>query len=189
MPGPNGPTSGPDLDAIAAHRPYHHLIRRLLQRSGVRPTEIEDAHQDVLTALVVSLPSHWPVKSLEAFIATITLRRAADCHRRRARSERLSTDGDAADSAVAPDSQQGIPPPDRASLLKERVRTLDVLLGRMDPELREVFILIEIEEMGVEAVAAALEMLESTVRSRRDRARKQFEELIRRHQAEKKRRG
>lgn len=175
---PNVDAEPHDPDGIAAHRPYYTLARRILRWHRVPPQDIEDVVQETMIAFVRRVPAIEavaPVRSMSALLARFTADKAADYWREeRARDPIVQVEDE---RTGTPDSQ-GIPRPDQAGLLKERTRALDLLLDRMEPHLREVFVLIELGEMKVEKVMDALGIPEGTVRSRRDRARKRFEELI-----------
>jgi len=148
-----------------------------LRRKGVWAQDMEDVHQSVLVAAIECLPSAGAVRSMEALLATLSLRHAADqVHRRRERPV-MEYDGDTA--AAPPSSRQPIPRPDSAYALKEQSEALDAVLDRMDPELVDVFILVELVEMTLEQAAEALGISTTTARSRLRRARVQFEELCR----------
>jgi RNA polymerase sigma factor (sigma-70 family) len=108
-------------------------------------------------------------------IASITRCRAVDYLRERGRRGLVVPYEE--EVTPGPPSSQRIPTPDEAYLLKQRAGALDDLLGRMKPELRGVFVLIDLERLTVDEVAQALGVPESTVRSRLRRARAQFEDL------------
>ena len=60
----------------------------------------------------------------------------------------------------------------------EAIRTLERILGRMDPEKRMAFLLMDIEEMKASEVAEVLEINVNTVYSRLRLAREQFKLLL-----------
>jgi RNA polymerase sigma-70 factor, ECF subfamily len=167
----------PTADEIAADRSYHALIRRILLRKGVDGQDVADVHQEVIMAVIAYVPSLGQVRSMEALIARISLRHADDYLKARNRHGWPEA-YDEETAAPPPSSQQSIPAPEKASLLKERARALDVLLGRMEPEIRDAFILVELEEMTLRETAEALDLPDTTVKSRLDRARERFEELL-----------
>jgi RNA polymerase sigma-70 factor (ECF subfamily) len=188
----NDPTDRPptdplkeDANAIANHRPYHQLVRRLLHWKGVHKDDIEDAHQDVFVAIFECLPRVKPVRSMEALLAKTCFRHAATyVRRKKVRGPVMEYADDTGPSL--PESQR-IPAPEGANILKQRAEALNRVLARMEHELREVFVLIEIEEMDYEATMEALEIGDALLRSRLRRARKQFAELARLVRAELKR--
>jgi RNA polymerase sigma factor (sigma-70 family) len=171
----------PTPDEIAAHRPYHRLVRRILLLGGVRgEADVEDRQQNVFMAVLKTVGSERAagreVSSMEGLFSRVAVAQAAEHHRDRARRGNVGQYDD--EEAVAPDSQQGIPTPRRAALLKERAGALELLLERMEPELRAPFILVDIEEMRMQQTADLLSLPYSTVRWRVDQARKRFEALM-----------
>jgi RNA polymerase sigma-70 factor (ECF subfamily) len=69
------------------------------------------------------------------------------------------------------------PSPERELLEREKLSQLDAILGEMEEPLRVAFVLYELEEMTMAAIAEALEVPPGTVASRLRRARERFEEL------------
>jgi RNA polymerase sigma factor (sigma-70 family) len=171
--------SRPTPDEIAAHRPFHRLVRRILIHGGVREPDVEDRHQNVFLAVLLMVDSERAagreVSSMERLLSRVAIAQVAEHHR--ARAVRGSVMPYEDDGAAGPDSTQGIPTPHRAVALKERAGALELLLERMEPKLRAVFILVEIEEMGVQDAADVLELPHPTVKGRLTRARKRFEAL------------
>jgi hypothetical protein len=119
-----------DPHAIANHRPYHRLVRRLLRFRGVPDRDIEDVHQDLFIAMIDCLPSVRPVRSMEALLARTSFRLAATYLRKQRVRGPIMEYGD--DGPAGP-SSPGIPAPEAANILKERTLALDKILGRMDP--------------------------------------------------------
>jgi RNA polymerase sigma factor (sigma-70 family) len=66
---------------------------------------------------------------------------------------------------------------DRLSMAQTRTRLLEALAG-LDPRDRDVVVLVAWEELTYEEVAAALDIPLGTVRSRLNRARRVFRELL-----------
>jgi RNA polymerase sigma-70 factor (ECF subfamily) len=64
---------------------------------------------------------------------------------------------------------------DEALATRDQLRLLEALLEGMDFDLREVFVLSEIEEMTSAAIASLLVVPEGTVKSRLRRAREDFD--------------
>jgi RNA polymerase sigma-70 factor (ECF subfamily) len=161
-------------EGIAAHRPYHHLIRRIVRAKGVPEPDAEDAQQDVLMAAIEADRSG-NVRSMRGLISAIALRWVADyCRAKGKRGPVLEHD----DSRPAPDAEESFPEPDLFAVRKERVKALHAILEQMEPDLRDVFILIDIEELGGKEAAAILEIDVAALRQRIRRARERFAELI-----------
>jgi RNA polymerase sigma-70 factor (ECF subfamily) len=68
-------------------------------------------------------------------------------------------------------------------------KLLDRLLDEMDPQIRSVFVLYELEEMTMGEIANLLEIPGGTVASRLRRARTEFKSLVRRLQGQTNRRA
>ncbi len=104
-----------------------------------------------------------------AFLRGVALRVAS--HARRARQRRPE---DPQESLEAIPWEAG-PSVEDALATRDALRLLEALLDGMEMDLREVFVLSEIEEMTSGAIAALLEIPEGTVKSRLRRAREDFD--------------
>jgi len=74
-----------------------------------------------------------------------------------------------------------IEPPDRAPPATQRIHDrelLEMALARLDPELRCVFLLREVEELSYTQIADAVDLPEGTVASRLSRAREQLQRIL-----------
>lgn len=151
-------------DAVEEH---YEVLWRFLRRMGVEEHQVEDAAQQVL--LVFSRrASEVPHQAVRSFLLGTALRVASDWRRSGARRG----------EAVAIDSlsEQAHPGPDAEQVLADREmrRLLDRVLDSLSPELRAVFVLAELEEMTMAAIARALSIPPGTVASRLRRAREVF---------------
>jgi RNA polymerase sigma-70 factor (ECF subfamily) len=143
-------------------RRHAGLVWRILRRSGLRPADAEDAIQDVFWILLQRLDAVAPAAE-QAFLVTTALRVAAD--RRRSKWNRAVTE--ALDPEVAaPDALS----PEEAAELRRGRTLIDEALGALDREEREVFVLLELEQMTREQVAVVLGLAPGTVASRMRRA-------------------
>jgi RNA polymerase sigma-70 factor (ECF subfamily) len=183
------PRSGPrDPTGIAAHEPYLRLIRGVLVTRKVPSADLEDVRQDVVMGVLRAVASPEPVRSMRKLIVYIAGCRAVSHLRRAALRRGLPLDEEAEGGSV-PESQRAFPDPHRAIEERERAAALPLLLERLPPKLREVFCLVDLEEMTVAGAARALGLKESTARLRYNRARERFEELRGPVRAEIERRG
>jgi RNA polymerase sigma-70 factor (ECF subfamily) len=183
------PPSGPrDPEGIAAHGPYLRLIRGILVAKKVPHNDVEDVQQDVVIDVLRAVASPVPIRSMRKLITRISHATAAN-HFRRAALRRCLPFDDALEGGAAPASQRTFPEPDRALEERERAAALPLLLEKLEPELRDVFLLIDIEQKTAAEAAQVLGLKESTVRWRRDRARARFEVLVRQVRAESERLG
>lgn len=146
---------------------HYEVLWRFLRRMGVEEHQVEDAAQQVLLVFV-RRASDVPREAMRSFLLGTALRVASDWRRSGARRA----------EAVAIDSlsDQAHPGPDAEQLVthREMRRLLDRVLDSLSPELRAVFVLAELEEMTMSAIARALAIPPGTVASRLRRARELF---------------
>jgi RNA polymerase sigma-70 factor (ECF subfamily) len=172
-----GPTSPARMrELLDAHFDF---VWRLLCRLGVPRPDLDDAAQQVFLATSRKLAAI-PPENERTFLYGTALRVAAtvkrDTRRRQRWLEPAAPDADAASTEPAPDEEL------------ERRRALaflDEVLLELDDELREVFVLCEIEELSAPRVAAIVEIPVGTVASRLRRARQAFQQHVKRLQAQK----
>jgi RNA polymerase sigma-70 factor (ECF subfamily) len=145
-------------------------VWRVLRRNGVPAADADDAVQKVF--LVLSRKAHGvePGRELPFLLRTAVFvaSEARRKQRRRRESKESSFDQRSSDR----------PNPEHELLERERLSQLDGILKEMDEPLRVVFVLYEIEELTMAAIAEILEVPLGTVASRLRRARAQFEELV-----------
>jgi RNA polymerase sigma-70 factor (ECF subfamily) len=169
---PAGPVDSRQARVAGLVRRHAALVWRILRRGGLRPADADDATQEVFWILTQRLDAVAP-PSEQAFLVTTALRVAAD-HRRskwnRSVTEALDPEAAALDA---------LSPEEASELLHARV-LLDEALGALDRDEREVFVLVELEQMTREEVAALLGLAPGTVASRMRRAREAFEGATRR---------
>jgi RNA polymerase sigma-70 factor, ECF subfamily len=174
---------GISMTAVSTLSPYAHAdtgrlrgmvdahwvsIGRITRTLGVPEAEIEDALQQVFIVAAQKL-SAIDLGKERAFLVQVAVNVAARVRRRRAKSR------EELDEAIADASDSGA---SSAEDQLDRERALSVLgriLDAMDDDVREVFVLHEIEEMTMAEIAATLELAPGTVASRLRRAREQFE--------------
>jgi len=165
--------SGADSDVLIATLLHLHFdfIWRLLKRLGV--AEAEDAAQQVFTVAWKRIGDITAGKE-KAFLVGIALNVGADA--RRARQRRLE-DGAELDELPAP-------LPDASDLLDQRRArvVLDEILATLTAELREAFVLFEVEQLKVREVAELLGIPPGTAASRLRRAREAFRAELERRQ-------
>jgi RNA polymerase sigma-70 factor, ECF subfamily len=164
--------SGRVEDAV---RSYLTLVWQVLRRSGLRPSDADDATQDVFWVFA-QRSDDVPEAATRAFLVGTALRVASD--RRKSKWNCAVTE---------PIDQEVLTavgcPPDEQVQLRRQTRLLDDLLTKMAPDESEIFILFEIEEMTRTEVAAALGIPEGTAASRLRRARDSFERLLQRSES------
>lgn len=140
-----------------------------LRRMGVRPSQLEDAAQDVFIVVHRQLGGFEGRSSVRTWIAGVAWRVASEYRRHESRKgaeplpEELPAPG---------------PDPHRAAVHAEAVRLLDELLQRLDHDKRAVFVLADIEGLTVPDIAGALGVNLNTVYARLRAARKIFERAL-----------
>jgi RNA polymerase sigma-70 factor (ECF subfamily) len=151
------------------------FIWRCLRRMGIPAGDVDDAAQQVFLVASSKLASIAP-GSERAFLFSTASRIAANA--RRAVHRR-----DEAHRQLAHDDPEHLPSQEELTD-QLRARTLmDQVLGEMPDDLREAFVLFELEELSVGEVAEILEIPMGTVGSRLRRAREDFQERVRRRKA------
>ena len=145
-------------------------VWRFLRRLGVPDDSVDDAAQDVF--LVASRRiEEIRFGSEQAFLFSTAFRIARTHHRTQTREvlEELDTEPDTA-------------PTPEDSLDDKRSRELAYrLLDELDPEVRHVFVLYELEGMTMQQIGQLLEVPQGTVASRLRRAREDFQARLERH--------
>jgi RNA polymerase sigma-70 factor (ECF subfamily) len=147
------------------------FIGRTLRAFGASETDVDDGVQQVCLVLADKLDRIEP-HAERAFVFQTAHRIASRVRRTRARRlEEPYEDMNAPVTAVTPEQ-----------LVDER-QAFDVLAGlldALDDDLRQVFVLYEIEDFTMAAIAEALDIPPGTVASRLRRGREQFELRARR---------
>jgi RNA polymerase sigma-70 factor (ECF subfamily) len=156
---------------------YVDFVWRTLRRHGVPPDDTHDAIQEVFLAVHRTLGAFEGRSSLPTWLFTICRSVARDrrerAHQRHevVRSDLLVDDVDErADAAARVEHNR-------------RLAQLETILGGMEAELRDVFVLFEIEDLTGEEISEALAVPLGTVYSRLQVARKIFKRDVARLEA------
>jgi RNA polymerase sigma-70 factor, ECF subfamily len=147
---------------------HWQVVGRLLRHLGVPQSDVDDGIQHVFLVAAEKLEAIRP-DAERAFLLRTAVNIAARVRREKARSgSREVMTGLAEDAA---DTQKGAD-----ELLDESaaLRTLDRILSRMDEDVREVFVLYEVEELTMAKISELLEVPPGTVASRLRRGRETF---------------
>lgn len=156
-------------NATVAH---YDFVWRGLRRLGVRPNDVKDAAQEVFVVLSLKIGNVAEGAEKSFLFHTVT-RIAANTRRRRAR--RSAENGvDDLDVHADPDD----PNPESLADMSGRLRLLDSLLAALQPDLRAVVILCELENMTAAEAAALLQIPPGTAASRLRRARAELSSAI-----------
>lgn len=165
-------------DFVAVYETYIDFVWRTARRLGVVQGSVDDVVQETFLVVHRRL-NEAQITSLRGWIYGIAVSVVRN-HRRtlRRKSPHLQNEGgspdDLADESVSPFdlTQQA-----------EAVKILHQVLSRLDDEQREVFVLIELEELTTSEVAEALGINANTVASRLRLARANFEQAAARVRA------
>lgn len=153
---------------------HFSFLWRYLRRMGLSEADADDAVQQVFVVFARRLSEVDGGKERAFLVATAA--RVLSEHRRAARRRRESpeTFAELEDDGPAPDA------------IADRRRSralLDQALGQMSDDLKEVFVLFELEEMSTADIAAVLSLPAGTVASRLRRARESFRGIVARMRA------
>ena len=176
---PDAPASG-GLAFAGVYEGHFEFVYRTVRRLGVAESAAEDVTQEVFVIVHRSLEAFEGRSSVRTWLFGIA-RNVAYRHRRTL-SRRIATtqdDGRALDAAHDEAARSAHDLAERS----EAARVLDQLLGEMDDDKREAFVLVELEEMSMPEVAEALGINVNTAYTRLRAARQQFEAALARHRA------
>lgn len=148
---------------------HFDFVWRYLRRMGVADGDADDGAQRVFLTASERLGDIRP-GSERAFLRGVALRVAS--HARRSYRRRGEEAFDDTFGEARPDQQ---PLPDELAEAEAGRRLVEAILDEMDLELREVFVLFEIEELSSQEIAALLDIPQGTAKSRLRRAREDFE--------------
>ena len=175
------PSPGEQLTFDQVYERYLPFVWRSLVALGVPDARVEDAAQDVFVAVHAGLASFEGRSRLTTWLYGIARHVAREHIRRRIRERR---DADELARLPAPPVDT---PEDEARIAESR-RLLRSLLDQLEPAKREVFALVEIEQIPVKEVADMLGQKENTIWSRLRLARREFQAHVARLQARSKER-
>jgi RNA polymerase sigma-70 factor (ECF subfamily) len=158
------------------------FVWRNARRLGVRSESLDDVVQEVFLVVHRRMPELAQHDSMRAWLFGILVRVVQNYRRHVKRKDpRARSNEPVVDPTLVPDSD-GTDPHVQAER-DDAVRLIQRVLQDMDLEKREVFILVELEEMNVAEVAEGLQVNAHTIQSRVRAARKQFESILVQHKA------
>ncbi len=165
---PEVPVARPAADHARLERmfaAYHATVWRILRRRGLSRDAASDATQEAFTIAVERLREIQPDDE-RAFLIRAALQVARTLGRRNLRWQ-LEDDMDQR-RLEARDTDQR----------RADIELCDLALAKVDPDLAEVFVLFELEELSSPEIASLLEIPLGTVASRLRRARKEFRDVF-----------
>ncbi|SDF90274.1 RNA polymerase sigma factor [Pseudonocardia oroxyli] len=154
-------TSG-DVDAYEVLvRRHRDRIYRIALRMLGDPHDAEDVAQDVVIQLWTALAGFAGTSAFTTWLYRVVVNRCITVARARKPVQPVVDDD---------------PPPshgaDDVAVARQRARAAMNAVAALPPDLRTVFVLHQIEELGYQEVASILELPEPTVRGRLHRARR-----------------
>lgn len=165
-----------ELRVEQVYEAHVDFVWRSARSLGVRETNIDDVVQEVFVVVQRRLAEFEGRSDIKTWLFGIT-RRVVRAHVRQLIRSRSQTET----SAELADPNAACAESQLASL--EGARLLYAMLDELEPDLREVFVLSELEEMSGPAIAQALELELSNVYARVRRARLAFDAALRRYRA------
>ena len=159
------------------YREHFAAVWRGLRRLGVADAALEDAAQDVFLVVHRKHADFARRSSLRTWIFGIVVRVAKD-YRRAERRHRRRVASLATDAGV---DAHVTPTPAEQAERSEANRVLHAVLAALDEELREVLVLVELEELSTQDAAALLGLRVRTCQRRLQTARAAFESALAAH--------
>ena len=154
---------------------HFEAIWRTLARIRVPSADLADCVQQVFVVASRRMASI-AIGSERSFLIGTAIHVARDARRALGRRREVPED-----EGVEPPSLD--PQPDELADQRRLRALLDQVLAAMPDELREVFVLFELEEMSTPEIATLLEIPTGTAASRLRRAREEFDRRVARLQA------
>lgn len=165
------PPDSADFGALYAG--HFRAVWRTLQRLGVHPGSVDDATQEVFVTAWRRWDDFEGRSSERTWLLGIAIRVASDTRRKQRPTEEVS-----------PELQTSGPGPETMAASKEVSRRVEQLLAKLEPERREVLLLVDLEGYSVPEVATATGVNLNTLYTRLRAARQQFEDLVKREAEE-----
>jgi RNA polymerase sigma-70 factor (ECF subfamily) len=159
------PPDSADFGALYAE--HFRAVWRTLQRLGVHPGSVDDAAQEVFVTAWKKWDDFEGRSTQRTWLLGIAIRVASDTRRKQRPTEEVS-----------PRLPMGGPGPEAATASREVGRRVEQLLAKLEPERREVLLLVDVEGYSVPEVATATGVNLNTLYTRLRAARQQFEDLV-----------
>jgi RNA polymerase sigma-70 factor (ECF subfamily) len=180
-PDPAHPAAGHEHAFADVYDLTAELVWRAVGRLGVPEPAVEDVVQEVFLVVHRRLAEFEGRSSVRTWVYGIAVH-AARAHRRTMVRRPLAAQGAA---GVEPETLRDDPRREPDALLERAQATqlLGVLLDQLEPDLREVFVLAELEEMTAAEIGEVLGISPNTVSSRLRLARRDFDRALTRERA------
>ncbi|MDX2015683.1 MAG: sigma-70 family RNA polymerase sigma factor [Myxococcaceae bacterium] len=171
--GPPPPLPG---DFAALYEQHLTFVWNNCRRLGVQPAQLDDAVQDVFLAVYRRLPEFRGEASFKTWLFHFVLRVSAT-YRRAGRATQRRLDAQAAEPS------RPVATPDSAVEGRQAAEVMYRVLDALTEERRELFVLVELEELSVADAARVLELNQNTAHSRLRDARRDFAQAVERERA------
>lgn len=162
----------PEFDQL--YEEHCDFVWRSLRRLGVAEAHLPDSTQEVFLAAFRHWGSFEGRASMKTWLFSIARGIARDYRRSAALRWTEPLDEMVPDARACPAAE---------AEFREAAALMNTLLNRLEAPKREVFVLVELEQMQLPEVADALGINVNTAYSRLRTARKDFEQALARHQA------
>lgn len=165
---PEAAPARPEHERVRLERMFvahHALVWRTMRRRGLSPDAAADVTQQTFVVAAERLADIAP-DSERAFLLGTALRVSQSLGRKTMRWQ------------LEEDMDQRVAEAGNLGDARAAVQLCDLALAKVDPELAEVFVMFELEELSSPEIAAALEIPLGTVASRLRRAREQFRVVV-----------
>lgn len=172
------PTAPADLSFKALYQQHFDFVWSSARRLGIEPSGMDDLIQEVFLVIHSKVHTLEKPHSLRSWIYGI-VRRVASNHRREKRVHANAV-SDLPGYADAPSQE---PTPLEQTERNARLQILLGLLNELEEYKREIFALVELDELSVPEAAEVLEIPLNTAYSRLRVARQAFEAAVARHEA------
>jgi RNA polymerase sigma-70 factor (ECF subfamily) len=163
---------------FAVYDQYFPYVWRNLRRLGVAPDAVDDVAQDVFLVVHRRLPEFEGRSELRTWLYSIVLHTVRDHRRLVRRKRRPEVGAEPLEASVDPAGG-----PHEEVERAEEVRRLYALLDELDEDLRDVFVLSELEELSAPEIAQVTGANVNTVYGRLARARRAFQAAVARRRA------
>lgn len=164
------PSSPPSFAQV--YEAYFDFVWRSARRLGVPEATLDDVVQDVFVTVYRRLSAFEGRSQLKTWIYGIVRHTVADLRRSARRKPTEALDGELPDPSTTS--------PQEIAAREQGAKLLHAVLQELSVEMREVFVLAELEQLSAPEVAAALELNVNTVYSRLRTARKDFDAALKR---------
>lgn len=167
------------VDATAAapsfrdvYEQHFEFVWRSARRLGVPQAQLDDVVQDVFVTVYRRLPEFEGRSQVKTWVFGILRNTVNDLRRSQRRKPTEALTVEPADHTASG--------PQEAAAREEGARLLHAVLAELAEELREVFVLSELEQLTAPEVASALSVNVNTVYSRLRAARRDFDAALKR---------